>query len=98
MAELEDVVLLHSGVHPAFLQTWPTCSTPREAILLPEARLARMEDLLLTFLCYIPKARAPAPTLVCSRPDPSSVVAAAAASRALAQVYFLGGGYDLGGV
>ncbi|KAL6784904.1 hypothetical protein ACKKBG_A01610 [Auxenochlorella protothecoides x Auxenochlorella symbiontica] len=60
----------------------------KEAILLPEARLARMEDLLLTFLCYIPKARAPAPTLVCSRPDPSSVVAAAAASRALAQTWY----------
>lgn len=90
-AELEDLLRVSRPEHVHILDRDPRnhldlSDVLKSMILLPESRLALLTDVLIRYLCYIPKARAPAPLLVTACPRPAALQARL--STDLSQVHF----------
>ncbi|KAL4459188.1 hypothetical protein ABPG75_014053 [Micractinium tetrahymenae] len=91
LARLLRVELPADSVHVASRQPGRFSGIPNmlcDIVRLPEQRAGEMDELLRTFCCAIPKARAPPVELICSHPDASLVNAAAQRAQQLSQAYY----------
>ena len=84
---LLKVVAVHDRVHAACVASRdPRCClsfAPHlvDTVVSYEERAKRMSDIIMTFTCTIPRARTPAPVMVCSRPDVDIAMRAARRSQ-----------------